>query len=165
MARLHHVKKARKDNPVCKKGEDYYWWQFAFSSKRYSKTKPSRSTYSTQSAFLGGVMDIEDNLSSRFEGLSSSGEFLDVLNEIAQEVRELGEQCQESLDNMPEQLQYAPTGELLQERIDGCEEWADQIESVDCDMEEDESVEQEIKVENKIEEIISEIANVNPGMG
>jgi hypothetical protein len=41
----------------------------------------------------------------------------DVKNQLA----DIGEECQSSLDNMPESLQYAPTGELLQERIDACE--------------------------------------------
>jgi hypothetical protein len=43
MPRVHHVKKARKDNPVAKVGESYYWWKNFRSPKRFSKTFPKRS--------------------------------------------------------------------------------------------------------------------------
>lgn len=38
---------------------------------------------------------------------------------------------QERLDNMPEQLQYAPTGEMLQERIDSIQSAIDDIDGVE----------------------------------
>ena len=38
--RVHYVKSARKDNPVAKKGEPYYWWQSYCSPKQFSKTPP-----------------------------------------------------------------------------------------------------------------------------
>ena len=36
---------------------------------------------------------------------------------------------EDSLDNMPESLQYAPTGELLQERIDACDNAMNEVDS------------------------------------
>lgn len=42
MGNIHFVKHARKDNPVAKKGESYWWWSIAYDSeKHYSKTKPT----------------------------------------------------------------------------------------------------------------------------
>ncbi len=54
MPRVTHVKKARKDNPVCKAGESYYWWKFRYGGKRYSLTRP-RPSQLTQSAYFGGL--------------------------------------------------------------------------------------------------------------
>jgi hypothetical protein len=47
-------------------------------------------------------------------------------------IRELGEEQGEKFDNMPEGLQQGDTGQLLEERRDGCESWAGEIESA-CD--------------------------------
>jgi hypothetical protein len=57
-----------------------------------------------------------------FDGLRST---------VRDELENIGQECQESLDNMPESLQYAPTGELLQERIDVCDIAASDIECIE----------------------------------
>jgi hypothetical protein len=56
-------------------------------------------------------------------------------DEIAPEIGTAGEECQDSLDNMPEGLQESPTGQLLQERIDACESAQSELESMDLDFE------------------------------
>ena len=68
MPRVTFVKKARKDNPVAKKGEPYYWWQFAFGTKQYSKTQPARSQL-TQSSFLSQLYELQDGMEERFNNL------------------------------------------------------------------------------------------------
>ena len=123
MARLHFVKKARKDNPVAKRGESYYWWKPRIGgrggAKRYSKERPTRAQM-TQSEFMSRVYEICD---SDIPGCESA----DDLNAVADSVRELGQEQEEKLDNMPDGLRDGDTGQLLQERVDGCEEWADEI--------------------------------------
>jgi hypothetical protein len=132
MTRVHKVEKARRDYPDhgIKKGEPYYWWAFRFGGKHMSKEPPRRSQ-TTQSAFYGTLWDIEDDLSA----LPADDGLKDALDDIASRLRELGEECQSSLDNMPEGLQQGDTGQLLQERIDGCESAADELENIDCDVE------------------------------
>lgn len=130
MARLHFVKKARKDNKVCKKGESYYWWAFMSGGrggpKHYSKERPKPSQL-TQSEFFGTLGDIEDEIGalSADDGLESSCE------DIAGRIRELGEEQTSKFDNMPEGLQQGDIGQLLEQRASRCEEIATEFESVD----------------------------------
>lgn len=151
MPRVHHVKKARKDNPVAKAGESYYWWKFRFGGKRYSKTYPRRSQL-TQSGFLSELWDIEDGIDDRFEGLTDPDEIESAKDDLVGELEALMEQCQESLDNMPYELQESSeSGQLLQERVYGLEEWIGQIQSIDCDV--------------TGEEVVEQINDANPGVG
>lgn len=123
--RVHHVKKARKDNPVVKRGESYYWWKFRFGPKMYSRTYPKRSRL-TRSGFLSTLWDIEDCLSTT--ATSDDGDAL-----IA-DLEQLQEECECSLDNMPEQLrESSDPGMLLQERIDGLGEWIGSIYAIGWD--------------------------------
>lgn len=66
--------------------------------------------------------------------------------EIAEELEELKDSQQESLDNMPENLQYGSTGEMLQERIDELDGVIDELNEISwSDYEED--AEDEVKGE------------------
>ncbi|KKN90154.1 hypothetical protein LCGC14_0232700 [marine sediment metagenome] len=132
MPRVHHVKKARKDNPVVKRGEPYYWWKFAFGPKRFSKTHPRRSQL-TQSDFLGQVYDLEDEIGD----LKADSALNDFTDDFAERIRALGEEQADKRANMPEQLQDAPTGEMLEGRQCSCDEWADNFENLDFEFDED----------------------------
>lgn len=127
------------DTIFIKKGEPYYWWQFMNSSKQYSKTQPRRSQL-TQSGFLSSLYDLEDRVSEC--SCSDKDDFDSFKEEVTSEIEDLRSQCEDSLSNMPDSLQQSPTGELLQERIDGLENWASEIEGIECDYDEDELREQ-----------------------
>lgn len=118
MPRVNYVKKARKDNPVAKKGESYYWWKFRYGGKRYSKERPKQSQL-TQSPYYAALYDLQDEIDEYQCG--DYEDFECFVEDVKNQLADIGEECQSSLDNMPESLQYAPTGELLQERIDACE--------------------------------------------
>lgn len=124
MAKVTFVKSARKDNPVAKKGESYYWWKPMVGgrggAKRYSKERPSRSQL-TQSEFLSTLYGIED-------GDMASAQTPEDFKAVAEALRELGEEQQGKYDNMPEGLQQGDTGQMLEERAQGCESWADEID-------------------------------------
>lgn len=131
MPRVTFVKKARKDNPAAgiKKGESYYWWGMMVGGrgvKRYSKTQPRRSQL-TNSEFLGGLYDLEDRISA----LNAEASMEDEVTDIANDFRSLGEEQADKLSNMPDSLQQGPTGELLQQRADRCEEIAGELEQID----------------------------------
>lgn len=134
----------------------------------------------TSSEFLSTVYGIQDELSelARAPNLTDSiGDLESQREDIAGRIRELADECQSKLDNMPEGLQQGSTGEMLQNRIDECGSWADELEGVDIsfdgdspeDMtkEDDESPEQfeerkesaETEYEDRIDEIISELQN------
>jgi len=129
MAKVNFVKKARKDNQVVKKGESYYWWQFYRQPKMVSKTRPTRAQ-TINSPFLSAVAALEDQCLCAIE---SPEEIEDIVNEI----EELRDQTQESLENMPEGLQEGDVGILLQERTDYLEEWQTNIESLKEQFEDD----------------------------
>jgi len=140
MPRVHHVKKARKPNPVvtvediarAKRGEDpeaasYYYWEFRFGGKRYSKTYPKQSQL-TQSEFLSQVYDLNE----RIEGVGSDDPevVLSSVSEIIDEIDVLRDEQQDKRDSMPDQLQDSEVGELLQSRYDSCDDWRNSLEEV-----------------------------------
>lgn len=159
MPRVHKVKSAKKDYPNfgISKGDSYYWWKFRYGMAIKS-LKPPRASQLTQSPFLGELYDIQDEIGSlsadEYEGLS------DPINEIVDRITALGDQCQESLDNMPDSLQYSPTGELLQERIDAMEGWAEEIDGIDTSVLEDDNGTEEDRKE-LAQGIIDEIQSTN----
>lgn len=128
MPRVHHVKKARKDNPVCKKGESYYWWKFRYGGKRYSLTPP-RPSQLTQSAYYGSVRSLVEQIQDT--EVNDNDDFTSLRDDVTSEIDCIRSECQENLDNMPEQLQYAPTGELLQERIDALDNAESEVDGID----------------------------------
>lgn len=166
MPRVTFVKSARKDNPVAKKGESYYWWKFRFGGKRFSLTYPKRSQL-TQSAYFGTLYDLADMIED-YEIVPGEMDTVESLrDEVEGELDSLRDECQESLDNMPEALQYAPTGELLQERIDALEnainelgyieapdQWEDEQERIDAREQwiEDEPVPEDFEDEKEFDE-------------
>lgn len=158
MARCNFVKKARKDRPQygIKKGESYYWWQFRFGGVYVSKIQPRRSQL-TQSDFLGQVYDLEDRLSD----IDTSMDIEDIQGEIesiAEEIRNLGSECEDRRSNMPEQLQDSGSGEILQNRVDSCEEWASNLDGIDFDIDEELKIAEKIdELEERKQEIIDEI--------
>jgi hypothetical protein len=162
MAHAIFVKKARKDYPKegIKKGDSYWHWAFAFGPKCKSKTQPTRSQL-TRSAFLGTLWGIEDGLGDRFKGIVSSEDIQSGIDDLISEIEELKDETEGSLDNMPEQLKDADSGQLLQERIDGLESWISELDSIDTDIYDELTDEEK---QTRIEEIIEEIQNTSAGL-
>jgi len=50
-------------------------------------------------------------------------------------LEEIGNECEDKLNNIPDSLQQGPTGELLQERIDALGEVVSNLEGVDITFE------------------------------
>jgi len=147
MPRVHSVKKARKDIPGTdiKKGDSYYWWKFRYGPKRVSKTYPTRGQL-TQSSFLQQMYRIEDGL----QAVTPDDDFQSIIDDVGSELNSLKDEVQDSLDNMPEQLQSGPTGEMLQSRIDAVEEMINELEDIDIDIEG--SVDTDIDIEREKDE-------------
>lgn len=131
MAKANFVKAARKDNPVAKKGESYWWWKPMVGgrggAKRFSKERPRRSQL-TQSEFLSSLYDLEDG---DMQSVATAEDF----TSIAEALRELGQAQQEKLDNMPDGLRDGDTGQMLEERASGCDSWADEIDARGSELE------------------------------
>ena len=90
----------------------------------------------------------------------------DTAQSIADELDSIKEQCQDSLDNMPEGLQEGDTGQLLQERIDNLEYAISDLEAIDYgtlkenakdDVDSDEGTDEyEAELEEKTKEALRE---------
>ena len=142
MPRVTIVKKAQKDQGSCGKcqvkikvGDGYRWWKFNFGGryvrclKAECAPKPSDLT---RSEFYSTLYDIEDSVSAALDDFRSGGEADDLasaLNDAAEQLRELGQECQDKFDNIPEGLQQGDTGQLLENRAQECEGKADELES------------------------------------
>lgn len=167
MTKVHAVKHAQKDYPQyeIKKGEPYYWWQFAFGPKRFSKTQPTRSQL-TQSSFLKSLYDLQDRIGKLS---AETTEELDAfLEEIRGDIEGMKDEVEGSLENMPEHLrESSSSGQLLQERMEGLESWISDLDQITIDYEEDTTLSDE---ENKdalqeyIDTTIEEIQNADPGL-
>ena len=131
---------ARKDYPNfgVAKGDTYYGWSLPMGGtfRAYkSKTMPKPRQLTT-SEFQISRLDLED----RINALSTDMSFDDIRSEvesIAEDIKSLGEEQTEKFDNMPEGLQSGPSGELLEGRASACEEWAEGLEEVDTDGDDD----------------------------
>ena len=132
MPKLNFVKKARKDNPVAKRGESYFWWKFAFGSKQYASTRPPRSRL-TQSEYFSTLWELEDG----FQAADTAVGLKDQFEDFVADLTELRDSQEEKRENMPESLQESSTGELLQERYEALDDWIDGIECLDTDFDAD----------------------------
>lgn len=145
MPRVTFVKAARKDNAVCKKGESYFWWKFRHGGKRFSLTRP-RPSQLTQSAYYGTVRSLVEQIEDA--NIGDYDEFVSVKEDVVSELENLRDESQASLDNMPDSLQYSPTGELLSERVDACDNAISDIEGID-EFDEDEPVREDFEDEGE----------------
>lgn len=121
------------DKVFIQKGESYYWWEFMNGGTYYSKTQPKASQL-TQSNYLSQLYSIQEDI-AEFSA-STADDVKSAIEDFKERLKSLQEETQGSLDNMPDSLQYSPTGELLQERIDSLYNAVSEIESIDTDYEE-----------------------------
>lgn len=127
MPRVYKVNAARKARPShnIEVGDTYYYWTFRRGGKQYSKTYPKPWDL-TQSEFLGQKYRLEHQISEL-----TTTEFVEGAWEaIVDEIDALAEEQEEKHQNMPENLQYSPTAELLEERHAACEAWAEELREI-----------------------------------
>ena len=111
-------------------GESYYWWALYNGPKQFSKTHPKPSQL-TQSSFLSEFYSYCEEVSEY--DCDDKDEFESYRDDMVSNLENLRDRRQESLDNMPDSLQTAPTGELLQERIDALEELIPELENIEIE--------------------------------
>lgn len=129
MARAKLVK-AAKDYPQfgIVKGQQHYYWKLMTgprSSRTFRQVDPPRPSQLTSSAFLGAMGDLEVEMS----GFTHDDGLPETLDNYAESIRSLGQEEQDKFDNMPEGFQQGETGQLLEERANNCEAWADEIDT------------------------------------
>jgi len=142
MAKAHYVKRARKDNPVVKAGESYYWWKFRFGPKLYSKTPPKPSQL-TQSPYLSVIYacqedwekvddptEINANDWDREGIVSWLGQIRDSMVSVGENLNELVAQYEDAASNMEEYFEGAERIEQLREAGMACEETCERIDDM-----------------------------------
>jgi len=145
MPRVHHVKKSIKEFPGIPKGSEYWWWSF-MRGPTVRSLKPPRAWQLTRSEFMSEYLRI---------GCETAGsvESWDDVRSMVDELTSLRDETQGKHDNMPSGLQEGDTGQLLQGRVDGLDEWINHIEGL---IDEDE--------EFDAEAVRGEIADGDPGI-
>lgn len=157
MGKVQYIKKARKQwkcnkcLSIIEVGESYYKGEINFGPTIVRCTKCRLQhwevTTSEYSLRVGEFVNTWADEADLHDGLPE---------ELASELEGIRDEVQERLDNMPEQLQYSPTGELLQERIDALESAQSDLECIDVD---------DIKrsaVEDVMSDLIAEYVDAHP---
>lgn len=161
MATLKH-QKARKfyicskcEKPI-KPGEQYY----RFSLTRFQKLKPRcirckpKRAEMTTSDFFCQMYDIEDAIAAI--SVDDLSDFESEIADVVGQLETLRDEQEEKRSNMPDQLQDAPTGELLQERYEEVDGMIDELQGIDLEVDEELNEEEtEARMEEIAEEIIS----------
>ena len=79
--------------------------------------------------YFASLYDLMDDIGSRC--IVSESELEELKDDVRSQLEDTQSECQDNLDNMPESLQYAPTGELLHERIDALDSAMSDIEAIE----------------------------------
>ncbi len=181
MARVHSAKKNKAGKKiecgrlgcdhVIKPGETYYHWTPRYSGKhvRCSKHYPRASELT--SSKLSGVYAAQEAVSDTAGLVREGGDLSDLIDELrsqAEEVNGVRDEYQESYDNMEQAFPSGcPTMEEIQEKIDGCETFAQNLEQAADEVEElveeykeapDESADKDVNTKAMIRERAADIA-------
>lgn len=141
------ISRDEQDTILINKGESYYTWSFMYGGTFFSKTAP-RPSQLTQSEFSSQYYAMQESIEDFTPEDAES--FKEFVENLISEMETLRDECQDKLDNMPESLQCAPSGELLQERIDEMDNLISELEGIECEYEE---------LEDDDSDLLSDIAN------
>ncbi len=111
-------------------GESYYTWCFYGGQPIYSKTQPRQSQL-TNNQFKQELYTIQESV----EDFSpeDTDDVSVFVEELISNLENLRDTCQESLDNIPEQLQEGNSGQILQERIENLDDVISNLENIDTE--------------------------------
>lgn len=121
------------DVVIVKKGQKYYHWTLYKSTMQISLTPPRQSQL-TGSAFLQQLYSMQEQIADCTTDIDAMTSLRD---EIVDQANNLKDETESSLDNMPEGLREGDTGQMLQSRIDGLDQWISELEAIDFEIDED----------------------------
>lgn len=153
MARIERINKARKETKCCKCGAVIEIGMPYLKATPYRQRPIIRCTKCGLKSYETSGSDYVKNIGAIVEDWSEDYDINEgTVDEIATALEEIRDQQQDSLDNMPEQLQEGDTGQMLQERID----------SLDCAIEELNNISWEDCYSEAEGEIESEMGEYDP---
>lgn len=147
MARVTHVKSARKDQGSCsncstpiKKGDSYKWFanRIGRSSirKNFCSNCRIRPSQMTTSHHLAGIYSAQENFEDQIGDLTSVEDIESLLTETSEAIKEVAEGYRESAQNIEDGFGHATQmSEELTERADELESQADEIEQASGEIE------------------------------
>jgi hypothetical protein len=130
----------RCSEPI-KVGEQYFEWKHNHApvSRRHAQHgRPRTSELCTgkMSGVYAATEALEDAIAAGRASDDISG-LEDALNECASSVREVAEEYENNVSNMPDSLQSSPTAEDMQEKASQLNEFADALESAASELDTD----------------------------
>jgi len=143
MPKVNQVKKAQKEKVgTCScghsivKGDSYKWIKFRYGGKRFKcvncNFRSSELTQSKRGEFYAAQENAEDAIGA-WDGEDGDA-LVSIIDDLKGEVESLRDECESSLDSMPENLQESsPSAETLREYIEGAEEWEGELDNVDIE--------------------------------
>lgn len=139
MPRINRVEKARKAQGNCGKcgveigvGDSYLWIQFRHGGriirclKHECRFRDSNLTQSKMSDAYRAQEDAED-AANKWDG-EKLEDLQTIAEECASEIRDVAEEYRESADNIRATFEESPIADDCEEKADGLEEWAGEIE-------------------------------------
>lgn len=143
MAKIQKINKSRKEWKCSKCGKVINIGEPYLKAEPYMAKPIIRccdcglKVYETSgSEFVQRVGRVVEDWRENYELTDSTAE------DIANELEEVRDMVQDSLDNMPESLQEADTGQLLQERVDMLDGVIDELNTVEYEADEEELYEE-----------------------
>lgn len=148
MARIERINKARKEQKCSKCGKTIEVGMPYLKATPYRQRPIVRCTSCGLKSYETSGSEYVKNVGAIVEDWRDDyGLNYNTADEIATALEEIRDQQQDSLDNMPENLQYGDTGQMLQERIDALDSAIDELNSIsweDCESEAEDEVKSEM---------------------
>jgi hypothetical protein len=127
-------------------GQRYFQWEKRYGGPRRQHVecgypRPTQLSNRKTAQIEEAVMDADlsqwqPSIPEEWDGSTDSIDvdvehLRDLLSNVAETARDVGQEYQDSFDNLPENFQYGATGEALQEVAQELESWADEVEDFD----------------------------------
>lgn len=133
MAKINRIEKSRKEVTCSKCGKVLPIGSPYLKATPYHRRPIIRcvdcglSSWETSTSdFVLTCGDLQENFAKEYDLTDES-----CIDDIRSVLEEQRDNAQDSLDNIPESLQYGPTGEMLQERIDMLESVISELDAID----------------------------------
>lgn len=124
-------------------GMTYKTWAFRYGGKRVRCDKPKcrpRESDLTQSKMSGAYAAreaIEDAVAEFLEGTMDVEDLKDAVESGASDIEGVASEYEDSFNDMNEGLQNSETGQLVQEKADALNNWAQELRDLEFDDEDE----------------------------
>jgi len=154
-----YERRCRRCGQPMEPGQRYYFWSRRVSPENYQHVdcgypRPTQLSGRKTAAVEEAVMDAQTEMGNwtpgdfdeQYAQLFPNGvvpsaetmeldtsDLLAALETVADVAADVGQEYQDGVDNMPDQLQYAPVGEAMSAVAEELEQWADELRSWEPD--------------------------------